>query len=66
MTFPPTYDFRDLGPEAQRVAKNCANERLAVTLQCVAIRSMIFMAAAAAAHLMKELFGHTESRGRSR
>ncbi len=66
MTLPPTYDFRDLGPQAQMMAKNCGNERLAMTLQCVAIGSMIIMAGAAAAHLLKELFGHTERRGRSR
>jgi len=66
MTLPPVYDFRDLGPQAQMMAKNCNNERLAMTLQCVAIGSMIIMAGAAAAHLMKELFEHTERRGRSK
>ena len=66
MTVPPIYDFRDLGQEAQMMAKNCASERMAMTLQCVAIGSMIIMAGAAAAHLLKELFGHTERRGRSR
>jgi hypothetical protein len=65
MTHPPIYDFRDLGPQAQRMARNCGNERLAMTLQYVAIGSMIIMAGAAAAHLMKDLFGHTERRGRS-
>jgi hypothetical protein len=64
MTLPPTYDFRDLGPQAQMMARNCQNERLAMTLQYVAIGSMIIMAGAAAAHLMKELFGHTEPRGK--
>jgi hypothetical protein len=66
MTLPPTYDFRDLGPQAQMMARNCTNERLAITLQYVAIGSMIVMAGAAAAHLLKELFGHAERRGRSR
>jgi hypothetical protein len=66
MTMPPTYDFRDLGPQAQMMAKNVNNERLAMTLQCVAIGSMIIMAGAAAAHLMKETFGHTEHHGRSK
>jgi len=65
MTLPPTYDFRDLGPQAQMMARNCNNERLAMTLQYVAIGSVIIMAGAAAAHLMKELFGHSERRGRS-
>jgi hypothetical protein len=63
---PPTYDFRDLGPQAQMLARNCNNERMAMTLQYVAIGSMIIMAGAAAAHLMKELFGHTEHHGRSK
>jgi len=66
MTMPPTYDFRDLGPQAQMLARNCNNERMAMTLQYVAIGSMIIMAGAAAAHLMKEMFGHTEHRGRSK
>jgi len=63
---PPTYDIRDLGPQAQMLAKNCNNERMAMTLQYVAIGSMIIMAGAAAAHLMKEMFGHTEHHGRSK
>jgi hypothetical protein len=66
MTMPPTYDLRDLGPQAQMLARNCNNERMAMTLQYVAIGSMIIMAGAAAAHLMKELFGHTEHHGRSK
>jgi|SRR5579871_4944598 len=55
-----------LAPQAQMMAKSIANERRAMTLQCVAIGSMIIMAGAAAAHLMKELFGRTERRGRSK
>ena len=66
MTVPPIYDFRDLGPQAQMMAKNCNSERLAMTMQYVAIGSMIVMAGVAAAHLLKELFGHTEQQGRSR
>jgi hypothetical protein len=66
MTLPPTYDFRDLGPQALMMAKSCNNERLAMTLQCVAIGSMIIMAGAAATHLLKELFGHTDRNSRSR
>lgn len=66
MTVPPLYDFRDLGPQAQMMAKNCGSERLAMTMQYVAIGSMIIMAGAAAAQLMKELFGHSERHGRSR
>jgi len=66
MTFPPTYDFRDLGQEAQMMARNCGNPRMAMTMQCVAIGSMIIMAGAAATHLLRELFGHTGQQGRSR
>jgi hypothetical protein len=66
MTIPPTYDFRDLGPQAQMLARNCNNERMAMTLQYVAIGSMIIMAGAAAAHLMKEMFGLSEHHGRSK
>jgi hypothetical protein len=62
---PPIYNLRDLGPQAQKMAKDCNNERLAMTLQFVAIGSMIVMAGAAAAHLMKDLFGHNERHGRS-
>jgi hypothetical protein len=65
MTMPPVYNLGDLGPQAQHMAKNCNNERMAMTLQCVAIGSMIIMAGAAAAHLIKQIFGHTEHRGRS-
>ena len=66
MTTPPTYFLHDLGPQAQMMAKNCTNERMAMTLQFVAIGSMIIMAGAAAAHLMKDLFGHTEHQGRAK
>ena len=62
----PIYNLRDLGPQAQQMAKNCKNERLAMTLQYVAIGSMIVMAAATAAHLFKDLLRDTEHRGRSK
>jgi hypothetical protein len=41
MSTPPTFHLRDLGPEAQAMARNCKNERLAMTLQYVALGSMI-------------------------
>ena len=62
----PIYSLRDLGPQAQQMAKNCNNERLAMTLQCVAIGSMFIMAAASAAHLIKDLLRDTERHGRSK
>jgi hypothetical protein len=66
MTMPPIYTFGELAPQAQQMAKNCNNERMAMTLQCVAIGSMIIMAGAAAAHLLKQMFGHTEHHDRAR
>jgi hypothetical protein len=62
----PIYNLRDLGPQAQMMAKNCKNERMAMTLHYVAIGSMIIMAGAAATHLLKDLFGHTGQHGRSK
>ena len=64
MTIPPTYYLHDLGPQAQMMSKNCNNERMAMTLQYVAIGSMIIMAGAAAVHLVKDLCGHIEHHGR--
>jgi hypothetical protein len=65
-TFPTDY-LRELGPEAQAMAKNCKNERLAMTLQYVAIDSMIIMAGVAAAQLLRVTFGSPgHERGRSK
>jgi hypothetical protein len=61
----PIYNLQDLGVHAQGMARECKNERVAMILQSVAIGSMIIMAGAAAAHLLKDLFGSTEQ-GRSR
>jgi hypothetical protein len=66
MSTPPTYHLHDLGPQAQTMARNCTSERMAMTLQMVAVGSMIIMAGVAAAHLMKEMFGHTDHCGRSK
>ena len=66
MSVPPTYYLCDLGPQAQRMAKDCKNERMAMTMQYVALGSMIIMSGAAAIHLMKEMFGYTEHHGRSK
>jgi hypothetical protein len=69
MTFPPTFNLSDLGPQAQMMSKNCNNERMAMVLQYVAIGSMIVMAGAAANRLLKEVFGSPDSghgHGRSR
>jgi hypothetical protein len=66
MTVSPTYDFRDLGPQARRMARYCKNERLALTMKCVDLSSMIAVSRDAAVHLMKEMFGHTDHHGRSK
>lgn len=69
MPLPPIYHHRDLGPQAQQaqdMASKCKNERLAMTLQCVAIGSMIIMAAASAAHIFKDLFRNSDHHGRSK
>ena len=69
MTYPPTYNLHDLGPQAQMMSKNCNNERMAMVLQSVAIGSMIVMAGVAATHLLREVFGSSGPRhdhGRSR
>ncbi len=63
---PPIYNPRDVGQQAQQMANNCKNERLAMTLQCVAIGSMIVMAAASVAHVVKDLFRATERHDRSK
>jgi hypothetical protein len=64
---PPTYYLRDLGPEAQAMARNCKNERLAMTLQYVAIGSMIIMAGVAATQALRDAFGSPDrDHGRSK
>ncbi len=49
------------------MAKNCNNDRLAMTLQYVAIGSMIIMAGVAASQVLKDAFGSPDrDRGRSK
>jgi len=67
MTVPPTHFLGDLGPQAQMMAKNCNNDRMAMFLQYIAIGSMIIMTGAAAAQVLKDVFGTPgHDRGRSR
>jgi len=67
MIVPPTYDFRDLGSQAQMMARNCSNDRMAMILQYVALGSMIVMTGVAASQVLKDLFGPTDQgHGRSR
>ena len=63
MSTPPTHYLHDLGPQAQMMAKNCNNDRMAMILQYVAIGSMIVMAGAAASQVLKDAFG-SPRRGR--
>jgi hypothetical protein len=61
MTMPPTYRFEDLGAQAQTMARNCGNERLAMIMQSVALGSMIVMAGVAAGRVLKEAFGTNDA-----
>lgn len=67
MTIPPTYHFQDLGLQAQSMAKNCGNERMAMVMQYVALGSMIVMAGVAASQVLRDAFGspgHDRSKSR--
>ena len=67
MSMPPTYHFQDLGPQAQSMAKNCGNERMAMVMQYVALGSMIVMAGGAASQVLRDAFGSSShDRGKSR
>jgi hypothetical protein len=57
MTMPPTYHLQDLGTQAQQMARNCGNERMAMVMQYVALGSMIVMAGVAASRILREAFG---------
>ena len=61
----PVYHLHDLGPQAQMMSRDCKNERMAMILQSVAIGSMIIMAGAAAAQVLREAFGSTLPRASS-
>ena len=58
------HHLKELSAQAQKMAKEGANERLAITLQCVAIGSMIVTATTSAAHLIRDLFRQSDQRGR--
>jgi hypothetical protein len=60
MTVPPTYHLEDLGTQAQSMAKNCGNERMAMIMQYVALGSVIVMASVAASKVLREAFGPTD------
>ncbi len=67
MTVPPTYHLNNLGPQAQLMARNCSDERMAMILQYVALGSMIVMTGIAAGQVLKDVFGTPgHGHGRSR
>ena len=45
---------------ANAMSQTCKNEKLAMTLQYVAIGSMVVMGLAAATHMLKDMFGHRQ------
>lgn len=57
MSAPPICHLNDLGTQAQTMARNCDNQRLAMSLQYVALGSMIVMTGIAAAQILKDCFG---------
>lgn len=66
-SMPPTYQLRDLGTQAQKMSRDCNSERLAMTMQYVAIGCMIIMAGVAASQVLKDAFGLSDHhRGRSK
>jgi primosomal replication protein N len=67
MSMPPIYHYQDLGNQAQLMARNCNNERLAMIMQSVAVGSMILMTGFMATQLLREVFSPVgDHRGRSR
>ena len=60
MTMPPTYHLNQLGSQAQMMAKDCGNQRLAMILQYVALGSMIVMTGFAATQMMRDAFRHLD------
>jgi len=69
MPAPPTYHLNELGTQAQSMSRNATNERVSMTLQYVALGSMIIMAGATAAQVLRDAFGPTDrgrGKGRSR
>jgi hypothetical protein len=66
-SMPPTYQLRELGTQAQSMSRNCNNERMAMTMQYVAIGCMIIMAGVAASQVLKDAFGSSDRHsGRSK
>lgn len=52
MTYLP---LNALGTQARMLGRNCKDERMAMTLQCIGVGCMLVVTATALAHLYKEL-----------
>lgn len=66
---PPYCDISDLPNQAQMFARNCNNEKLAMTMQYVALGSMVCIAGVGVAHMIQDLFRehyHEPTRGMGR
>jgi hypothetical protein len=61
----PQDKFHDLRPDPN-VLKSVKGERLAMTLQCIAVGSMLVLAMAKASHVIRDLFHRSEHHGRSK
>ena len=65
-----TYDrasnlfLHELGPQAQKMSKECGNERMAMLLQYVALGSMIVMTGIAASQVLERRIWITGGNGR--
>src|SRR5947209_15705101 len=58
----PTTNPVHVANMANAMSQTCKNEKLAMTLQYVAIGSMVVMGLAAATHMLKDMFGHRQHR----
>ena len=65
MSKPARYFLHDLGPQAQILARNCNDARMAMILQYVAVGSIIVMTGIAASQLLRDAFGPSD-RGHDR
>ncbi len=66
MASPSPQNLREFGERAQELAERCKNERLAMTMQYVALGSMILMGLASAVHVFKDLVRVNEHPSRTR
>jgi hypothetical protein len=53
---PPYIPLSSLPNQAQAFARQCPNEKLAMTMQYLAVGSMILLGVGAAAHMARDIF----------